>query len=222
MAGDYREHDPDLDDFPYKRPAVASWIAAIAVAFAFFTLGGFIKTYRQLESLREESRREIEELRQNLKRLQSTRQAAAPERPRRQDLSSLPAAKEWPTRDAGAPPRSVPRPNSAALDLSRLAMEQGETKSRSGVSLEIGNKSPDDPLALLQKQVISVSAPKMVMVEGGRDMGRAERMRLALYRSGSWIADVRVTEVFDTMSSCEILHSTTPPQPGDSVRNPAR
>ncbi|MCD8351512.1 MAG: hypothetical protein LUC93_12970 [Planctomycetaceae bacterium] len=65
--------DPEGDEelyTTYGRPSVSAWVAAAAVAFAFFLLGGFIKTYRQLESLREESRREIAELRESVRRLQ--------------------------------------------------------------------------------------------------------------------------------------------------------
>ena len=48
--------DDDYDyDFPYAKPPVSAWIAVASVALAVFVLGGFIKTYRQLESLREES-----------------------------------------------------------------------------------------------------------------------------------------------------------------------
>lgn len=219
---DYRDHDSDLDDFPYRRPAVASWIAAVAVAFAFFALGGFIKTYRQLESLREESRREIDELRQNIKRLQTSQTTQPVSRaPRRNletlpDVANLPRTRTMPERAR----RSTLRPESAPVDLSRFTAAQDEANARSRLNMEIGNKSNADPLAARQLQVISVSAPnRMVMVEGGRDVGRSERARLALYRAGTWIADLRVTEVFDNMASCEIVHSNTPPEPGDSVRS---
>lgn len=53
----------------YGRPSVSAWVAAAAVAFAFFILGGFIKTYRQLETLQEESRYEVAQLRETIRRL---------------------------------------------------------------------------------------------------------------------------------------------------------
>lgn len=218
---DYHDRDYDLDDFPYRRPAISSWIAAAAVAFAFFTLGGFIKTYRQLEALREESRQEIEELRRNVKRLQAQPSAPAPARRPAFEVDRLPdvaprrnAATRRP--DAGGEGGSPLRPARAAPDLSRMAALDKETEKR-GVNVVFGNRNPDGGIPEAS-QVISVSAPKTLMVEGGRDLGRRERDRLALYRDGNWIADIRVVEVFDTMSSCEILLSTSPPQPGDSAR----
>lgn len=218
---DYRDQDRDLDDFPYRRPAVSSWIAAIAVAFAFFTLGGFIKTYRQLESLREESRREIEDLRQHLRRLQAARASPGAPEPRRRVYEALPEVPGGSRRPGEAGRGSASsRPDAAdrPFDLSRYALT-GESRSRGKLNLEIGNRSPETPAGLADCRVISTAGQKTVMVEGGRDVGRGERTRLALYRGGTWIADVRVSEVFDNMASCEVLHFTLPPEPGDRVRD---
>lgn len=70
-------------------------------------------------------------------------------------------------------------------------------------------------------QVVSVStAHKRIMVEGGRDLSLGEGERLELVRDGRWIADLRVVDVFDYQSSCEVLHATIAPIPGDTVRRP--
>lgn len=62
---------PSRDDslLTYGRPSTSAWIAAAAVAIAFFLLGGFIKTYRQLEAVREDARLESAELRETIRRL---------------------------------------------------------------------------------------------------------------------------------------------------------
>ncbi len=75
------EDDPGDRLFTYGRPSTPAWIAAAAVAFAFFLLGGFIKTYRQLEALRDESRQEIADLREAIRRLQAQATSTAPIRP---------------------------------------------------------------------------------------------------------------------------------------------
>ncbi|MCC8167665.1 MAG: hypothetical protein LIQ31_16380, partial [Planctomycetes bacterium] len=92
----YSDPDTDEDHFTYGRPSLPSWIAAAAVAFAFFLLGGFIKTYQQLEALKEESRREISELRESMRRLQAQGQTAV--RPTAPRLTPLPPADRRDTR----------------------------------------------------------------------------------------------------------------------------
>jgi hypothetical protein len=181
-------------------------MAAGAVAFAFFVLGGFVKTYWQLENLREESRREIQELRASLAALRG--QPAAGPRPG--GMSPLPPARRtyFPGRPIGsggearAAPETRPPPaeREGALAFRRLG---------DGTAAE----------AAASFQVISVSE-KRLLVEGGRSAGFSEGMRLELSRNGRWIADSRIIEIFDSMSVCEILHATQPPLPGDSARPP--
>ncbi len=220
---EYRETDEE-GHFPYGRPSGAAWVAAAAVAFAFFVLGGFIKTYRQLETLRDESRREIRELR---KGMESLRAAGAEASRAAARVPRLPQAvrQPYPTPAGPEAERSPSRSESGragvANSLPPLIPElEGE---RRGLTYEFGRKSKADPGGGRrdQLQVISVASPqKRLRVEGGRDVGLAEGARLELSRGGRWIGDLRALEVYDTMTACEVVHATHPPQPGDTVRIP--
>lgn len=203
----------DLDDFPYRRPAVSSWIAAASVAFAFFVLGGYIKTYRQLQELRAETRREIAELRQDLGRFRESPpiRASAPFRPVIDPSPVAPAIERLPdiTLDGERPP---------GLDEPAVrAPVQSHPEGRSRVGLAIVGQSDVTPEARLS-QVIALGASNTLMIEGGRDQNREENTTLALYRDGKKIGELRVIRVFDAMASCEIVNASLVPQPGDPVR----
>lgn len=212
--------------FPYGRPSVSAWVAAASVAFAVFLLGGFIKTYKQLEQLQEESRNEIAELRDSIRRLQV--QQAVNQSPSRSRLPSLAsAASAQPQPD----PRAQYRPErpSTAIDPAPIALPTYEEPEQRGIRYQWGRTSGAQPSRTLAtasggpSQVVSVSgANKRVMIEGGRDVGLAEGARLELCRDSRWIADLRVQDVFGNQSSCEVLHATQPPQPGDTVRMPEK
>ncbi len=236
-----RDAVPDTH-FPYGRPSVSAWVAAASVAFAVFLLGGFVKTYRQLDQLQEESRREIADLRDSLRRLQS-RLAAAPAAARSR-LPSIGAAAR-PAQTAGGPQQGAPsgvpdpqtdpryrlRPERAAnaneSTVAALPSFDDPEQQQRGIRYEWGRTSGAKPSRMLEtaggapSQVVSVSgANRMVMIEGGRDLNLAEGARLELVRDGKWIADLRVQDVFGNQSSCEVLHATMTPQPGDTVRMP--
>lgn len=226
---DYR--DSDLDDFSYSRPSVSAWIAVVAVAFAFFMAGGLIKTYRQLEEVREENRREIQELRQTVKKLQGTapEDAAAPVRPSGRRSRPLPQATRVPRErvrpETDASPRraaGAERPSGTARAESlRPYPEEPEGEDDDRPKVSIGRKSPVDAFAAQRAnmQVIAVStAQKRVIVEGGRNVGLSEGTRLELTRRGGWIGDLRVIDVYDDKAACEVLHANQTPEAGDGVR----
>ncbi len=265
------EEDPEDRHFTYGRPSAPAWIAAAAVAFAFFLLGGFIKTYRQLDALRDESRQEIAELREAVRRLQAQSTSTAPVRPsaplsQLETLPSPPFRNDRPARSArversrdtrqayrpdprfpsteplnpipanralpGVRPANSPPPASAGdLALQNLPAgigfaPDGEDLRRMSPPARNGN-APTDDLAHSPAgggyRVVSISnAQKRVMVEGGRDLGLGEGARLELIRDGRWIADLRVVDVFANQSSCEVLQASLNPEPGDTIRRPAR
>ncbi len=212
--------------FPPSRPSVSAWVAAASVAFAVFLLGGFVKTYRQLEQLQEESRREIAELRESVRRLQGRIAAAPAPAPPRSRLPSIGEAVRG-GRDPGEPPaeaRGRLRPGGAD-DPAAVSSLDGEEQN--GIRYQWGRTSGARQSRMLSttggspSQVVSVSgANRRVMIEGGRDIGLTEGSRLELIRGGRWIADLRVQDVFGNQSSCEVLHATQTPLPGDTVRMP--
>lgn len=241
-----RDRDRERDDgahrhFPYGRPSVSAWVAAAAVAFAVFLLGGFIKTYRQLEDLEDESRREIATLRESVRRLQSMQaqqaSAPAPERRRAPSLAESAAAARQ-AASPGAPPRydaADPRAQlrselpGNATESTIAALPSFDDPEDRGIRYQWGRTSGAPASRNLltaaggESQVVSVSAAnKRVMIEGGRDIGLEEGGRLELCRDGRWIADLRVQDVFGNQSLCEVLHATHPPQPGDTVRTPEK
>lgn len=222
---DYR--DSDLDEFDYgRRPSGSAWLAVLAVAFGFFMAGGFIKTYRELEEARESHKKEVQELRQTIKALQhpsgvdnTHSSGAAPRGARPLPQASRVRQRLRPESEAARRTVST-RPPSGESGTSSLYREsEGEDEERPKVV--IGRRSPEDAFASQRAnmQVISVStAQKRVMIEGGRDMGITAGERFGLYRSGKWIGDVRVVDVYDDKSACEVLPSTQTPEPGDRVR----
>lgn len=209
------------DEIFCRPPAYSAWIAAASLAFAFFVLGGFIKTYRQLESLREESRREIRELRavvESLRSPQSVSTASNSSRvaplPRARRIESSATAS---SAAVGIQPRNAGQVENASARLS-LPEIDGE---RQRFTYTIGRTSSDGSITKPQSQVVAVNnLQKRIMVEGGRNLGLGEGSRLELSRQGKWIGDLRVLDVFDTLSFCEVLHATLPPEPGDIVRLP--
>ncbi|MDR2392257.1 MAG: hypothetical protein LBE84_11340 [Planctomycetota bacterium] len=213
---DGRESDSE-EYFAYGRPSPSAWIAAGAVAFALFTLGGFIKTYRQLETLREESRREIREFRAALDALrgqESPSRTASPAKrmplppAARRDRGPIPPGKSQ--ENAFAP--IIPSPERADVSV----LESG----REYFGGEFVRKAA--PVAAAEPRRFSVTSAsrKRVMVEGGREDGFMNGSRLEISRGGRWIADVRIIELFDSMAACEILHVAQPPRPGDVARLP--
>lgn len=227
---------PAKDDMlTYGRPSVSAWIAAAAVAFAFFLLGGFIKTYHQLQTLREESRQEIRELRESVRRLQvgEGRQTARARQLRYLPQPLPPAERDSMPREGGRPPMiradAIVAPSSPLSDMARAptpgwaSLDDQDDIDRWRVSV-VGRRKPEESRQLAYPngdacQVVSVlTARKRLMIEGGRDMGLSEGMRLELCRDGRWIGDLRVKDVYETLASCEVLLSTAPPEPGDSVR----
>ncbi len=227
---DDRERGPDRDrgrdtdvqrHFPYGRPSVSSWIAAASVAFAVFLLGGFIKTYRQLETLEADSRREIASLRDAVRRLQTER-FAAPAAERRR------AAAPYAESAAPAPLPPAPRPPALSPAGGALSAFEG-AGGQDGVRYQWGRTSGAPESRMLktasgaESQVVSVSAAnRRIMIEGGRDVDLVEGARLELCRDGRWIADLRVQDVFGNQSLCEVLHATVTPQPGDTIRMPEK
>lgn len=245
---DIRERDREESLLTYGRPSVSAWIAAAAVAFAFFVLGGFIKTYRQLESLREESRQEMAELRETIRRLREDRAVVGPaaggyQPPRFQALpparrdyyeEQRPAApqpqgygetRQEPVRRSGLRPEPAPTaPHSARPAADPGYLDQFVEPAIERPRYQLGRTYESGEERLIGAgggacQVISVSNDrKRLIVEGGRDLGLNEGARLELCRDGRWTADIRIVDVYDSQSSCEVLHATVPPQPGDTIR----
>lgn len=243
-----QDHDYDEREYspPYRKPSTSAVVAAVAVAFAVFVLGGFIKTYRQLENLKVESKREIQQLRESVALLrknpagQSQARRTGDERGRTPSRASTARRASTPTPD---PARSdFPNLDTMVSD-ELLACDDNPTPARgprinasSGISgliaMDGRQSSPDaafDVRAVAPRaaaasepkriHVITVNnSQKRLMVEGGRDHGFAEGSRLELSRGGSWIGDLRVVEVFDNISACEFVHCKQTPEPGDLVR----
>lgn len=241
---DYRQYDPD-DPSPYGRPSVSAWIAVAAVAMAIFVAGGYIKTYLQMEALREESRREIQDLR---RRMDGLRTSVAGDKKRAARATSLPNV-ERPVIEANRqerPPRAdeamarstTTAPNTALGEVRTYLPEMNETPSK--VTYEFGRRSrpananqakggfgdafggaAGAETIREQYQVVFVSIPqKRVMVDVGRNGGLEEGARLELFRQGKYICDLRVLEAFANQASCEFAHAPRPPEPGDTVRIP--
>lgn len=247
-----RKDDPDASLLTYGRPSTSAWIAAAAVAFAFFILGGFIRTYRQLDVQREESRAEIAALRETIMRLREERMTVSqtirrdeyrqprlqPLPPARRDVynqydqySPIPNSMRPPPLpsypEAMASPAPV-RPNPAVTPPLPASFWQGPESSYSDAFVRQTGEDPRYRAAprderLLNPgggplQVISVANDrKRVMVEGGRDIGLTEGTRLELRRGDHWAGDLRVVEVFDNQSACDVLNAAVAPQPGDTV-----
>lgn len=246
----YELPEPEREEPPpdtYVRPSTSAWVATASVIFAIFILGGFIKTYRQLEEVQEASRQEIDELRDELRRLQS--QFAAGERQTRQQVQGyrvqpLPPARRdrrasqdyWeppvertnppPTQQRG-PLRPEGAPRARVFDELSDFSEYEEPEQRKP-RVQFGRRSAEESRQLLSIsgtpcQVISVSSStRRLMIEAGRDMGLVEGGRLELARDGRYIGELRILDVYDTQSSCEVLHSTEDPRPGDTVRRAQR
>lgn len=245
-----RDEVRDESLLTYGRPSVSAWIAAAAVAFAFFILGGFIKTYRQMEAMREEYQYEIADLRETVRRLredrvvldqrQAGRGGPGYQAPR---LEALPPARresgrdyrdprvqqshDYGTQGYGAPQQPMqqqPQSHSLRPVPPPDFLNEFEDSVAERPRYQVGRTYEGGDARLLgagggAAQVISVSSDrKRVIVEGGRDLGLSEGARLELCRDGRWAADLRVLDVYDNQSSCEVLHATTPPQPGDTIR----
>ncbi len=217
---EYRERE-DEELYAYGRPSVSAWVAALAVAFSFFVLGGFIKTYMQLESLREESRREIRDLKSAIDSLQLSAQPVAVRQPQKR-VSLLPPAPRSSSRLSDPVPASPPPAREFLAEIDeenpRLTYSIGRSSRREEGGY--GALRPHEEEAASCQVVAVNSAQKVLMVEGGRNRGLEPGSRLELSRRGRWIGDLRVTNVFETMSSCEVLHATVNPEPGDVVRTP--
>ncbi len=201
----------------YGKPSRAALIAGVAVALAVFMFGAFIKTYKQLDLVRNEAKSETAVLKQEIEDL---RQCIT-----RGDTQLPPPATA--RRDNVIPPRALPLQEQAEAPLPENQSRTPTISAASGLSAFLSSKSKDaEPVSRQQVEenrirVIAVnSGQKELMVEAGRDKGIAEGGRLELSRSGRWIGDLRVVAVFDNISACEVLHCTILPEPGDVVRVP--
>lgn len=229
---EYDDESFDLGN-SYGKPSRAAIIAGAAVALAVFMFGAFIKTYKQLESVRYESKSETAVLKQEIEDLRQCIARGDTQLP--PTSASLAAAR----RDTTIPPRAVAVQEQAEIRFSPVASfaddQPQENQSRtptisaaSGMSAFLAaSKSKDTETPARQQseenriRVIAVnSGQKKLMAEAGRDKGIAEGGRLELSRSGRWIGDLRVVAVFDNISACEVLHYTMLPEPGDIVRVP--
>ncbi|MDR3211006.1 MAG: hypothetical protein LBU79_03720 [Planctomycetota bacterium] len=237
MPEKHRDYRPDpyfIDPTPpsYRRPSTAAWVAAVAVAFAVFMLGGFIRTQQQLESIRTESRREIQELRENSLNLQRSLESliatGGVNRPLGQSRSAPP-----PVEVRRAEPEPPARPLETGLaepylpGLDPIGARRTESpllasaSNLAGLAVNRAEARPARPAATNERRyrVIAVnSEQKILMVEGGRDSAFTEGERLELSRGGRWAGDLRVVTVFDNISACEVLHAVVTPEPGDYVR----
>ncbi|MCC8180493.1 MAG: hypothetical protein LIP23_06250 [Planctomycetes bacterium] len=227
--------DPPEDDFPYAKPSVSAWVTAAAVALAVFVLGGFIKTYRQLDALREESRREINDLRSQVETLKNGATMAIQPPARESRIAPLPQARQrlprqpdrQLERNSSQPAEPQPRIHIPEIDdtergltysFGRSSRPSQLAQASAGLQPGAGSVSPSSPYRC---QVIAVNnVQKRLMVEGGENVGLNVGSRLELSRQGRWIGDLRVLEVFDNLAACEVLHATLPPEPGDIVRMP--
>lgn len=256
---DIREKSYEDSLLTYGRPSISAWIAAAAVAFAFFILGGFIRTYRQLETLREESRYEIGELRETVRRLREERTLLAisgagnrnggyqPQQQLQEQqlprIQALPPSRreggytsqpqvlderqlQFLHGGEGSPATREPvRPSSRLVDEHTFGADRSlapaeKPRYQIGRTYEAG----EDRLVSANGgvcQVISVSNDKKrLIVEGGKDLGLSQGARLELCRNGRWTADLRIVDVYENQSACEVLHATSSPMPGDTIRKP--
>ena len=230
--------------FTYGRPSMSAWIAGVAVACSFFLLGGFIKTFFQLE----DSRRSIALLKERVHKLET--QLEAPKsgqqqrRPRSRRDRSPPLAVNpglrppAPAYDAG--PRvdwrddepADPEPRAGAL-----ATLPEFPESRPGkISVSFGNTSGDgsalSPLIRGECKVVAVDRRtdrEYVTIDCGYDdfesLGKdRNNRRLELSRDGAYIAEVNVLEVFAKQAVCEVVFKKNDqgPLPDDTVRVPYR
>lgn len=242
------QDDPSDFGQSYGKPSASAWIAALSVAFAVFVLGGFIKTYRQLESLKVESKNEIARLRNSIEKLRGENLSRAElvispeatrivpssrfEQPRQRE--TLPGVHSAERPDPAPPPARVKPPLGENDDFLTFETDDDKRipviKAASGLSSLVAAKDKPSPSPSVDPdaeagriRVIAVNnGHKKIMVEGGRDKGIAEGGRLELSRSGRWIGDLRVVAVFDNISACEVLHCTMLPEPGDLVRLPIK
>jgi hypothetical protein len=217
----------------YGKPSRAAIIAGVAVAIAVFMFGAFIKTYKQLESARHESKTETAVLKQEIESLKQNIAKGDAQHP----PASAPLAAS--RRETAIPPRvtseqeltNAPFPPVTAFTDEQPRENQVKTpmiSAASGLSAFLSASKSRDAESPAKQQseenrirVIAVnSGQKKLMVEAGRDRGIAEGGRLELSRSGRWIGDLRVVAVFDNISACEVLHYTMLPEPGDVVRVP--
>ena len=232
---DYRDYDHD-HFFTYGRPSVSSWIAAAAVAFAVFVLGGFIKTYRQLEkahqqlektdkqliTLREESRREIRQLRTMLENL-GTSNSTMDGYVGRSGSSRMRNEPGLGARHQEEGYRQTPASRSTAANSnSSLRYLAGLEDTRPGLTFELGRRSdlsgqPQSHLMPLRVHTRSNDS-RQIMIDGGTEAGIEKNAGLEVFRDGRWVAELRVLEAFDTHSVCEITHAVSPPQQGDLIR----
>lgn len=229
---EYRE--PENNDLmTYGKPPVSAWIAVAAVAFSFIVLGGFIHTYRQLEQLRKESRREIEKLRQTTGRLQSQLDSARIGHRQAGNGAAPAQAGQWrepgPEHGFGAAPE---RPDGLSLGSGNGWDSEADTPigDRSGpesgrVKARFGRSSADEGLAPLWDndpcRVVSVDMEqKRLIIDGGRDRMLREGMGVELSRGQSYIAEARILAVHANQSVCEIGVARADPAPEDLVRIP--
>lgn len=217
---EYREPEPD-DSFFYNRPSMSALVAVVAVGFAFFCVGGLIKTYRQLETVREENRREIQELRLVIKRLETSTGRPVPLRPPPEARSVPPprASRQPQVRTRGGESAVMGTADSPEALHGLINSEAAADEEKSWITYEFGRRSPDADAQRRQLRVTQVAeSRKTVMVDGGRDSELVEGTRLELSRNGVWTADLRVQNVFDNMAACEVVLSKSPPEIGDLVR----
>lgn len=239
------------DSFPYRRPSLAAYVAVATAMFAFIVLGGFIKTYRQLDMTRSElaqTRRENEALKDALRRSKSQRRNAYSVRPDQsyqyEPLRPLPSAVREPelsppdprsrARDAGTA-RSALRPDPGFHydEPSGLAARRAPPPVQerppplfsedAPVSTPVYGRAPHTvggPLrpAETDRRIVAVDyVRKQLVVDGGRDVGATEGELLAAYRGREHLADLRITEVYDSMARCEFQQFGAEPVPGDLV-----
>lgn len=234
---EYREPE-NRDVMSYGKPSVSAWIAVAAVAFSFIVLGGFVHTYRQLEQLRNESRREIDKLRQTTGRLQSQLDSArlsqrragngaapAPSAMRRREREPEDAydgAYPMPERLDG-PGRSPG--NGWNSDIGVLLAGERTEPEPGRVKARFGRRSADEGLEPMWEgdpcRVVSVDMEqKRLIIDGGRDRMLREGMGVELSRGQSYIAEARILAVHANQSVCEIGVARSDPAPDDLVRIP--
>lgn len=223
-----RDHDISSDYLTYGRPSTASWVAAAAVAIAVFVLGGFIKTSRQMEALvneRNELRREKAELERELNALRhapppATSRQPPPARTRRSQDQN-PGRQASRAEDNRAGVRSgIPEIDEPAKRVTYSIGRTTKSSGLAGAEAELSASGADGAIRSSVRRQIIIAGKKVLMIEGGLDIGFREDMRLELRRDGKWIGELRVVEAYATMSACEILHAAHPPEPGDVVLRP--
>ena len=224
----YKISDDPFEDFrSYERPSASAWIAVVAVMFAVFVLGCLIRTYRQLEIVKHETGKQIQELRAAVAALKAVG-AGAEALPGggHPNLQQLPS----------------PRPRVSGDDyidfISPVSTGTGAGKddrqdapfvmtSASGLSslLVRGHAEAEPDGREDHARLTAISADmdlKRVFIEGGRDRSLAPRDSVELYRNGKFVAKLLVLDVFDAASVCEITHSALMVEVGDQVRLPYR